>query len=382
MLRRFSVNFALFSMMLDGMTVGFSLLFSTQLRPILNAFNFIEPLQEVPVVPAPILAIFPALWVMVFLAFSLYDGRKYLRAVDEFSTLTLAVLISSVSAAGILYLSFRDISRAQFVLFVILVYLLCFGWRILARGYFRLQASVPKKVRRVLVVGCGTLGEKVRVQLEDSEILNFRFVGFVDEIAPISEKGKLLGGTHDVKSVVLTEEISDVVVALPHSAYHLMAEIVKDLEDLPIQVWVALGFFDLTLYNTAIEDFAGIPMLDLRASAIDDYQRLVKRAFDLVMGLVALLLFSPLMAISALLVYLGDGPPVLFRQKRAGENGRPFEMLKFRTMVRNAGELQSLLEKRGEGANVPHKTKSDPRVTRVGQLLRRFSLDELPQFIN
>jgi exopolysaccharide biosynthesis polyprenyl glycosylphosphotransferase len=161
-----------------------------------------------------------------------------------------------------------------------------------------------------------------------------------------------------------------------------MSEIVLCLEDLPVGVWIALGFFDLALYRTDIEDFAGIPMLDLRASAIDDYQRMVKRAFDLTFGLFAVIPALPLMAVSALMVFLEDGAPVLFRQTRVGENGRLFEMLKFRTMVRNAEQLQDQVERRDEHGNLIHKSKDDPRVTRVGRLLRRLSLDELPQLFN
>jgi len=117
-------------------------------------------------------------------------------------------------------------------------------------------------------------------------------------------------------------------------------------------------------------------MLDLRASAIDDYQRMVKRAFDFVLGLAALVLALPLMAFASLLIFFDDGRPIVFRQKRVGENGRLFEMLKFRTMVRNAEQLQ------GQEGNAVHKSKDDPRLTRVGGFLRRFSLDELPQFVN
>jgi len=151
---------------------------------------------------------------------------------------------------------------------------------------------------------------------------------------------------------------------------------------LPVGVWIALGFFDLALYRTDIDDFAGIPMLDLRASAIDDYQRMIKRAFDIFFVVIALLPALPLMMLSALLIFLEDGAPVLFRQKRVGENGRLFKMLKFRTMIKNAEQLQAQMEKRDADGNLIHKTKDDPRVTRVGHLLRRLSLDELPQLFN
>src|SRR5512139_1342680 len=100
-----------------------------------------------------------------------------------------------------------------------------------------------------------------------------------------------------------------------------MTDIVACLDDQPVGVWIALGFFDLALYRTDIDDFAVIPMLDLRASAIDDYQRMMKRGFDVCLGLIALLLALPLIGLLALLILLEDGSPVLFRQTRVGENG-------------------------------------------------------------
>jgi len=109
---------------------------------------------------------------------------------------------------------------------------------------------------------------------------------------------------------------------------------------------------------------------------------MVKRAFDLVFGLLALVPALPLMAFAALMIFLEDGLPVLFRQQRVGENGRLFEMLKFRTMIKNAEQLQGQVEKRDVDGNLIHKSKDDPRVTRTGRLLRRLSLDELPQLFN
>ncbi len=107
-----------------------------------------------------------------------------------------------------------------------------------------------------------------------------------------------------------------------------------------------------------------------------------KRPFDLFFGLLALILTLPLMAVSALMVYLEDGSPIIFRQKRVGKNESLFEMFKFRTMVKNAEQLQNQVEKRDLHGNLIHKTKDDPRITRVGRVLRRFSIDELPQLFN
>jgi lipopolysaccharide/colanic/teichoic acid biosynthesis glycosyltransferase len=109
---------------------------------------------------------------------------------------------------------------------------------------------------------------------------------------------------------------------------------------------------------------------------------MLKRVFDLFFGFFALIFALPVMVLSGLLILLEDGPPILFRQKRVGKNGHLFEMLKFRTMVKGAEQLQSQVERRDIAGNLIHKVRDDPRVTRVGRLLRRFSLDELPQLFH
>ncbi len=381
MLRRFSVNFAIFSILLDGVSALLCLWFSATIRPFMNSLAFVKTVDS-PAVPLQLYVLFPLIWVIVFSSLSIYDGRKFLRAADEFAALMLATVIASISTAGILYFSFRDVSRALFVLFVMSTFLVCLLWRLLARVYFRAHRESLPISRRLLVVGMGPLGQSVGQQIQNAVAENLTLAGFVDDGYGDHNGVLPLGGVDELKTITHRHQVTDVVIALPYSAYNKMSEIVQYLEGLPVGVWVALGFFDLALYRTDIENFAGIPMLDLRASAIDDYQRLIKRAFDLFLGLFALLLALPLIALSALMVFLEDGVPVLFRQKRVGENGRLFEMLKFRTMVKNAEQLQGQVEKRDADGNLIHKTRDDPRVTRVGRLLRRLSLDELPQLFN
>ena len=382
MFRRFSTNFALFSMLLDGLSVSLCLWFSAAIRPLMSNWSFFKTIDSPVIVPYPLYVLFPLIWVVVFASLSIYDGRKFLRAADELAALMLATFIASVSTAGILYFSFRDVSRALYLVFVISAFLLCLSWRGLARIYFRARPESLTTTRRLLVVGVGPLGQSVARQIQNSHLETLTLVGFVDDGYASQNGISSLGSIEEIRTLIRKHQITDIVMALPYSEYHKMSEIVKYLEGLPVGVWVALGFFDLALYRTDIEDFAGIPMLDLRASAIDDYQRMMKRAFDLFFGLFALLPALPLLALSALIVFLEDGAPVLFRQQRIGENGRVFEMLKFRTMVKNAEQLQSQVERRDADGNVIHKTKDDPRVTRAGRLLRRFSLDELPQLFN
>jgi FlaA1/EpsC-like NDP-sugar epimerase len=254
------------------------------------------------IVPPILYILFPLIWVVIFASLSIYDGRKFLRAADELAALFLSTFIASISTAGILYFSYREVSRALFVLFIVITFLLSFSWRVLARAYFRARRESSPVRRRMLVVGSGPLGQDVGRQIRESLKENLSLVGYVDDEKPPGSQFRSLGALADLKTIIPRFDVTDVVIALPYSAYHQMTEIVACLDDLPVGVWIALGFFDLALYRTDIEDFAGIPMLDLRASAIDDYQRMMKRAFDVTFGLLMLVPALPLMGVLALLI--------------------------------------------------------------------------------
>jgi FlaA1/EpsC-like NDP-sugar epimerase len=171
-LRRFSINFAILSMVLDALWVALGLWISTLLRPFLEHFSFIQPIPEGVSLPISIYIVFPLIWVTILSAYAIYDGRRYFRAVDEFTTLTMASFIASIAMAGILYLSYRLVSRAMFLLFVFIVYVLLLGWRAIVRLIFRLRMDWPDVPRRVLIVGSGPLGLRVRKQLETAGVAN------------------------------------------------------------------------------------------------------------------------------------------------------------------------------------------------------------------
>jgi exopolysaccharide biosynthesis polyprenyl glycosylphosphotransferase len=370
-------------MLLDALWVVIGLEAAVLLRPFLGGLPFVKTIPEQINLPAGIYISFPLVWVGILSAFAIYDGRKYLRVADEYAMLTLASLIASISMAGILYLSYRQISRLLFITFVLIVYILFLAWRGIARLGFRLRKDWPDAPRRVLIVGAGPLGMRIGEQILKARIENMQCVGYVDDdIGLDNPHPDLLGKFSDIRKLVKEAAITDVVIALPHSVYQRMSEVVNITTDLPVKVWVALGFFDLALYKTDIEDFAGVPMLDLRAPALSEYQRLVKRGFDLFFGILSMVLAFPMMALISLLIWIVDGRPVFFLQKRVGENGRIFEMYKFRTMIKNADKIKEVVEQTDAEGNLIHKNEDDPRVTGIGRFLRRFSLDELPQLFN
>lgn len=385
MLRRFSINFAIFSMLLDAICITSGLWLASIVRPSLSGFSIIKFVPTDQGIPSTLFFLFPVLWVGILSSFAIYDGRKYLKVVDEYSALTMASFIASISMAGILYISYREVSRALFLAFVLIVYIMFISWRGIARLNFRLRRDWPDAARRILIVGSGPLALRVAQQLDTAGISNLSQVGFVDDIEiqkEVSTRSRLLGRFKDIGRLIVEKQITDVIVALPYSIYQRMNEIVSFTSDLPVKVWVALGLFDLALYRADIEDFAGVPMLDLRAPALSDFQRLVKRGFDLILGIFILPFALVIMAIIAFIIRVFDGAPIIFKQERLGENGRRFVLYKFRTMVPGADQQDVSNKNLTEDGDRVHKSRLDPRVTRVGRLLRRLSLDELPQIFN
>jgi exopolysaccharide biosynthesis polyprenyl glycosylphosphotransferase len=381
--RRFSINFALFSIILDAGLVSLAFIVATHLRPLLNVFPFIADINPPIQIPNWLYPLFSLIWVGILLLLSVYDGRRNLRVVDEFTSLTLASILAGVSLAGLLYFSYRDVSRILFLVFLLLAYLSMVLWRSAARLAFRLLNGSSRSYRRVLIVGAGPVGRRLQENIVMNPFLGLTVIGFLDDdIGKRSRHRDILGPLEDIYRVINKSLVDDVVIALPQRAYERVSALVAGLHRLPVKVWVIPDYFHLALHKAVIEEFAGIPMLDLRAPALNDYQRMVKRTFDLVLSILALPPSLIIMGLIALAIRLECSGQVLFRQQRVGENGRLFEMLKFRTMIPEAEELRHLVEHLDKNGNLIHKLPADPRVTRVGQFLRRTSLDELPQLFN
>lgn len=382
MLRRFSINFAIFSMLVDAILVGVMLWLTATMRPGMSTLPFIATMPGPIILPVHLYLLFPLVWVVIFATFSIYDGKKYLRITNEFAGLTWASCVAAISLAGILYLSFRSLSRAQFLLFVLLSYISFIAWRVIARLVFRLRSSQPMPSRKIIIVGAGPTGQMVEQRLREYPDLNRSILGFVDSAPPTSFHGNLIGAPVELKSVVQKYNITDVIIALPAHFHERTRDAVEQLSEISVRVWLVPGSFALALYKATIDELEGLPLLDLRASALDEYERAVKRVFDLVIGTLALLVSLPLIGIAGLLIWLEDRGSVFFLQKRVGENGKPFSMIKLRTMVPDAEKKQDEVQLRDADGNLIHKFKGDPRITHVGRVIRRFSVDELPQLIN
>ena len=370
-------------MLLDGIMVVISLAVAAYLRPSMSALSFVKPFDPTFQLPWPLYPLFAFGWVGILLLLSVYDGRRNLRGVDEFANLTLGFILATVSMAGALYLSYRVVSRSLFLVFVLMAYGGMIAWRLAIRIAFPLGRGWDMQQRRVMIVGAGPVGRNLQAQINRFPNLGLSVVGFLDDDQNKRIKAPDILGTVDQARLIIREyDVQDVVIALPGRAYERINYLIAELHSLPVKVWVIPDYFHLALHKAEVVDFADIPMLDLRAPALNDYQRMLKRIFDLAITLLVTPLALLLFLIIALAIRLEGPGPVLFKQKRVGENGRLFEMVKFRSMVTNAEQLRVIVECQDPEGHLIHKTPQDPRVTRVGRILRRTSLDELPQLWN
>ena len=177
--------------------------------------------------------------------------------------------------------------------------------------------------------------------IQEYHWVGLELVGYLDDDLAKHDNGlPVLGTLDDVERVVQEYAVDDVVLALPRRAYERINQTVAMLHKLPVHVRIVPDYFSLALYRATVEDFGGIPMINLRDPALTPYQRLAKRVMDLVVGGLLTAAALPLMGVIAVAIKLGSPGPVLFRQRRVGENGKPFEMLKFRSMVDGAEALQ------------------------------------------
>ena len=384
MLRRFGVNYAIFSMATDIILTCLALFLAERLIHFIP-LHLTNVRGQVFVFPYVYLVI-SVLWGITFLVLSVYDPKKIYRAIDEFHIVTLATVASALLFAGLLFLTKRDFSRWVFVIFVTLDMVFLLGWRILARIVFRV-GRMPVADRQVLIVGSGEAGQRVGQMIQEYRAMGLNLTGFLGD-APENESNPdefvihVLGRVEDVREVVKEQSIHDVVIALPQREYAQINELVLALHDLPVQVRVVPDYFSLALYRATVEDFGGLPMINLRDPALNEVQRLVKRIFDLVIAGTLIAILALPMALITLLIKLDSPGTTFFRQQRVGENGRLFSMYKFRSMIPDADKLIDEMTEISEDGHLLFKKENDPRVTRVGRFLRHTSLDELPQLFN
>lgn len=320
------------------------------------------------------------IWPVAFALAGLYSMRGTTRAVDEVSKIILGC---STAVAGLMFIFFfsRSLFDSRFI--VLAVWLLSIVFVIVGRGLVRiLQKQLYRYgigIHRVIIIGAGRSAQEIAKNFTANVREGYRAV---DQFADFDEAAEAA-----LRESASADKFDEILVATPQ----LSAETLDRLNDFSYANHVELKYvadiFDFPVNNFLINSIAGLPVVEVKKTRLDGWGRVAKRLFDLSGSSILLILLSPILITIAAAIKLDSKGPVFFSYRRIGENGRPFAYIKFRSMIVGAHKLrfdeQFIKSQQNLRAGTPMmKFKNDPRVTRVGRFIRRFSLDELPELFN
>jgi len=334
------------------------------------------PYQELPPLSDYLLMLLPILvvWGVAFRAFGLYRPRRIGSHLSEAADLAKASTMGALVLVAVMTFFFRgyDYSRVVIVYF----WLLSIGVVWFSRAAFREGLRFARRrgynLRYAVVVGGGELAATVVQRMQARPDVGIQVLGVVADDKDGAAAARWLGAYSDLRAVLDAHQVDHVVLALAHEDYGRLAGLLDAVGDEPVTIHVVPDLLRFASLRGGVEQFEGMPFIHLRESPLYGWSSLVKRVFDFVFSLVTLAVIWPLLLALAVAVRWSSPGPVLYRQERMGLDGRRFHMLKFRTMRVDA-ERQT-----GPKWAEP----ADERRTGLGSFLRRFSLDELPQFLN
>jgi lipopolysaccharide/colanic/teichoic acid biosynthesis glycosyltransferase len=332
-----------------------------------------------------LLAFFCVLWRLIFAGFGLYQWEHVRSVWSEAWRIAAAC---SLAAGVALVFPLTTVSGA-FEYEIVLGFWGCVLVAIpVSRLVTQLVASRTnlEDIREVVIVGRGPRALRLWRQLDQSPDVGCRVLGFVDAPegvgCPPEIEARTLGTLEDLEAILVREPVDEVLIALPvKSRYADIERVIRCCESVGVRARYLADVFQTTRPDPP----AGGPdevLAVARTVTPDDFRKVIKRAIDVAGAGVGLVLLSPLLLAAAIAVRLSGPGSVIFAQDRYGFNRRRFRMYKFRTMVADAEEQQGRLEELNEASGPVFKIRSDPRVTRAGHLLRKYSIDELPQLIN
>lgn len=311
----------------------------------------------------------------MFFFYKLYHRKRSTSHLDELASIFAAVSIGTTISTAIISFAFKsdfDYPRLMIVYAWVLSFVLIAFGRIL---HARLQWALQKQgfgATRVIVVGAGEAGQTIVNAIQKSPGLGYRLVGVVDDRPCNGDLGvPWLGPTSQLGELIDQYQVGEVFVGMPDASHQKILNIVSNAQRDQVGIKIFPDIFQIISSPVGIGDLNGLPMVTVRDVALRGWRLTLKRLMDVLVSATVLVLSSPVLLLTAILIKLDSAGPVFYTQMRMGLDARPFQILKFRTMRMDA-------EQNGPGWTV----KDDPRKTRLGTILRRFHLDEMPQFIN
>ncbi len=317
------------------------------------------------------------IWGFVFKYFGLYRPKRMSSYLNEAFDIAKACTFSVFILIFLAFLLRQyEYSRLVFLGFWMMTIIIMNIERIAFREILRYLRRKGYNLRYALIVGTGALAEDILKRIELHPELGVKVVGFLkgkkDVLRKEKIQSKIIGNYEDINNIISEKKIDQVFIALSLKENDKLFEILKALEGEMVEIRIVPDLYQLATLHGGVEEFEGVFLINLQGSPLYGWNRVMKRASDIIFSLIAILIMLPIMLIIAVVIKLTSKGLVFYKQTRMGLDGKVFQMLKFRTMRIDAEKETGPVWAR----------KDDPRSTRVGSFLRRTSLDELPQFIN
>jgi len=350
--------------------------------------RLVEPAYHVSFrVYTPSVLITAAIIVFVYWLENAYHPERGRTFFDEFYIVFRGTLTGIALMIVVVFLAMPNYySRLIFVYTGIVILVLLGLSRVIERLIVAGRRKRGRGVDRVLIVGAGEVARSIMRAVVARPDLGYRIVGFVDDDPAKAQtdigRYPALGTTDGLSEAIKTHGVDEVIVTLPWNSYRKILTIMNQCQREGVAVRIVPDLFQMALGNVVVETLNGVPLLGFREPKLEDWQVFFKRAVDLLLASLVLVLSSPLLLIIAIAIRLDSPGSVIFRQLRVGRNGGEFTVWKFRSMRTDAEAQVETLRTQNEASGPLFKIRNDPRRTRMGRFLRRTSLDELPQFWN
>ena len=329
------------------------------------------------------------IWHVLFTSLGVYRSQRLASREEELTSVFWATT-SATFCVGFLSLLFhiRMVTPTYLVVFWFMTTCIISASRLGMRFFLEGVRRRGRNIRHVLVVGTNSRALDFARKLESKPESGYRIIGFADEDwdgLPKFQTGtyRLVCGLNQLAHYLRKTVVDDVVIGLPIRSYYEQTSAIAALCEVHgITVQFLPGLFNLKLARVKAEDFEGDPLITLSTGQMDGWPVVLKRVLDIVLSLVVLICLAPLLFVVAALIKLTSSGPVFFMQERLGLNKHRFRICKFRTMVADAEIQQGALERLNEQNGPVFKIRADPRITPFGRILRKTSIDELPQLFN
>ncbi|WP_107839167.1 undecaprenyl-phosphate glucose phosphotransferase [Metasolibacillus meyeri] len=304
----------------------------------------------------------------------LYIPKRKMKFAKEVSKVIQVQIYSMFVLLSVLFLMKTiDISRMFLVIYLLTGFFIIVTYRFFVKQFLRGMRKKGFNQQFVLILGAGSIGKRYIENLENHPEYGLQVIGFLDDYKQENRKQKILGKIADLPTILENKIIDEVVIALPLTVFSKYDKIISICEKAGVRVAIVPDFYDVLPATPHFERFGDLPVINVRDIPLDEYvNRMLKRLFDIVFALCAIIITSPLLIAIAIGVKLTSPGPILFKQERVGLNRRSFFMYKFRSMKdmpTTASDTQWTVE-------------NDPRRTKFGTFIRKTSLDEFPQFFN